>query len=72
MNKQVYPGLNFSEEEKRQEFDFDEIPGLREAGWTKAAYEQVLYVGFYLSNLFLLDKARRKLLSNNVWAFWKL
>lgn len=42
MNKQVYPGLKFNEEEKREELDFDEIPGLREAGWTKAAYEQVL------------------------------
>jgi len=22
------------------EFDFDEIPGLKEAGWTQQAYEQ--------------------------------
>ena len=44
INKQVHPGLQFDEEEKKREepLEFDEIPGLREAGWTKPAYEQVL------------------------------
>lgn len=44
INKQIYPGLKFNEdeEEKREALDFDQIPGLREAGWTKASYEQVL------------------------------
>jgi hypothetical protein len=35
----VHPGLRWAEEEKRDEFEFDEIPGLREAGWTKKSYE---------------------------------
>jgi hypothetical protein len=39
INKQVHPGLKWAEEEKRDEFEFDEIPGLREAGWTKKSYE---------------------------------
>jgi hypothetical protein len=42
INKQVHPGLKWAteEEEKRDEFEFDEIPGLREAGWTKKSYDQ--------------------------------
>ena len=39
INKQVHQGLRWAEEEKRDEFEFDEIPGLREAGWTKKSYE---------------------------------
>ncbi len=39
INQQVHPGLKWAEEEKRDEFEFDEIPGLREAGWTKKSYE---------------------------------
>ena len=39
INKQVHQGLKWSEEEKREEFEFDEIPGLKEAGWTKKSYD---------------------------------
>lgn len=39
INKQVYPGLKLGEEERRDELEFDEIPGLREAGWTKKSYD---------------------------------
>jgi hypothetical protein len=31
-NMRIYPGLKFNESNK--EYGFDEIPGLREAGWT--------------------------------------
>lgn len=37
INKRVYPGLKF---EGDRPFDFEEIPGLKEAGWTPKSYEQ--------------------------------
>lgn len=63
INKQIYPGLKFNEdeEEKREALDFDQIPGLREAGWTKASYEQVLYEPLVLFiNQYILQIKRRK------------
>jgi len=40
INKQVYAGLKWDHHDDKQEgFDFDEIQGLREAGWTKKSYE---------------------------------
>lgn len=38
MIKRRYLGLKF--ENGKQEYQFDEIPGLKEAGWTLKAYEQ--------------------------------
>lgn len=40
INKRIYPGLKFVEGDDRT-YAFDEIPGLKEAGWTQKAYEQV-------------------------------
>jgi hypothetical protein len=37
MLKRRYYGLKF--ENAKQEYGFDEIPGLKEAGWTQKAYE---------------------------------
>jgi hypothetical protein len=31
-----WPGLNFNDHES---FEFNNVPGLKEAGWTKAMYE---------------------------------
>jgi len=36
-NLSVYPGLNFTNE--KREFLFDEVPGLKEAGWTEEMYK---------------------------------
>ena len=38
MIKRRYPGLKF--ENGKVEYAFDEIPGLKEVGWTVKAYEQ--------------------------------
>ena len=38
MIKRRYSGLKFSE--GKSEYEFDEIPGLKEAGWTLKTYEQ--------------------------------
>ena len=40
INKRVYPGLKFDDEGGKPEYSFDEIPGLKEAGWTLKTYEQ--------------------------------
>lgn len=37
INLKVQPGLNFAE---GRVFEFDEIPGLKEAGWTLKTYDQ--------------------------------
>lgn len=37
MNKKKNPGLNFH---KQQEFQFEEVPGLAQAGWNYQAYQQ--------------------------------
>jgi histone acetyltransferase len=39
INKRVYPGLKFESED--DSYEFEQIPGLKEAGWTEQAYEQV-------------------------------
>ena len=36
MNRQVYDALEW----KGENFEFHNIPGLKEAGWTKKAYEE--------------------------------
>ena len=33
----VYPGLRFDE---GREYTFEEVPGLKEAGWSNKTYEQ--------------------------------
>jgi hypothetical protein len=38
MIKKKYPGLKF--DANKQEYEFHEIPGLKEAGWTLQSYEQ--------------------------------
>lgn len=38
INKRVYPGLKF--EDGKEKLSFEEIPGLKEAGWTHKTYEQ--------------------------------
>ena len=38
MLKCRYPGLRF--DNYKTEYEFDEVPGLKEAGWTIKAYEQ--------------------------------
>jgi hypothetical protein len=35
-NIRIYPGLRF---EEGREYSFDEIPGLKEAGWTMKSYD---------------------------------
>jgi hypothetical protein len=37
-NMRIYPGLQFSE--GKREYQFEEIPGLREAGWTAKTYDK--------------------------------
>jgi hypothetical protein len=37
INKKVYPGLTF---ENGIGYDFDEVPGLKEAGWTQRTYQE--------------------------------
>jgi histone acetyltransferase len=37
INQRIYPGLKFSGE--NDSYDFDEIPGLKEAGWTHRSYD---------------------------------
>jgi histone acetyltransferase len=39
INKRVYPALDFAEKNADKEYDFNEIMGLLEAGWTKKDYE---------------------------------
>jgi len=40
INRRVYPGLKFDEEDGGKRcYSFDEIPGLKEAGWTLRTYE---------------------------------
>jgi len=38
MNKKIYPALDFSTRDGK-DFEFSEIPGLVEAGWTKKLYD---------------------------------
>ena len=41
INKKIYEGLKFEEADSRkQALSFDEIPGLKEAGWSLKAYEE--------------------------------
>ena len=39
MNQRIYPALDFSKKGE-QDFEFSEIPGLIEAGWTQKDYEE--------------------------------
>ena len=42
MNKRIYPALDFTTKVNQDfSFDFNEIPGVLEAGWTKKVYEEV-------------------------------
>ena len=42
MNRQIYPVLDFATKRDQDfSFEFHEIPGLLEAGWTKKDYEEV-------------------------------
>lgn len=41
-NKKVHPSLNFASKANQDfSFDFNEVSGLLEAGWTKKVYEEV-------------------------------
>ena len=61
INKRVYPGLKFESED--DSYDFDQIPGLKEAGWTQQAYEQVRYR--YSDLISCIEKAKTRVSSSS-------
>jgi hypothetical protein len=48
MIKKRYPPLTFDENKK--DYEFEEIPGLKEAGWTLKTYEQARYFNYFSFN----------------------